>query len=35
MALAIDVVELGVAMMASLVAWHFVLEMIDYSRGDR
>jgi len=32
--LAVDVVKLGVAMMATLVAWHFVLEMIDYA-GDR
>ena len=35
MALAFDVVKLGVAMMASVVAWHFVLEMIDYARGER
>lgn len=34
MTLAVDVVKLGVAMMATLVAWHFVLEMIDYA-GDR
>jgi hypothetical protein len=34
MELAFDVMKLGVALMASLVAWHFVLEMIDYA-GDR
>jgi len=32
--MAIEVVKLGIAMMATLVAWHFVLEMIDYA-GDR
>lgn len=35
MTLAFDVVKLGLAMMASLVAWHFVLEMIDYWREER
>jgi|GEM_PF-3549179 len=32
--MAIEVMKLGIAMMATLVAWHFVLEMIDYA-GDR
>jgi len=32
--LAFDVMKLGLAMMATLVAWHFVLEMIDYA-GDQ
>jgi len=30
--LAFDVMKLGLAMMGTLVAWHFVLEMIDYAR---
>jgi len=29
--MAIEVMKLGMAMMATLVAWHFVLEMIDYA----
>jgi hypothetical protein len=32
MSLAFDVLKLGAAMMASVVAWHFLLEMIDYAR---
>ena len=32
--MAIEVMKLGIAMMATLVAWHFVLEMIDYA-GDQ
>lgn len=34
MSLALDVAEMAAAMMASLVAWHFVLEMIDYAKGE-
>jgi hypothetical protein len=33
MSLAIDVLKVGVAMMALVVAVHFVWELIDYTRG--
>ena len=35
MSLAFDVVNVGVALMACLVACHFALELIDYGRGKR
>ena len=34
MTLAFEVLPLGVLMVATLVAWHFVLEMIDYAREE-